>query len=39
MYAVGAALCVVSTYLSIAFIILLELCSVFDLRVTRRLLG
>jgi uncharacterized membrane protein len=39
MYAIGAELCVVSTYLSIAFIILLELCSVFDLRVTRRLLG
>ena len=39
MYAVGAALCVVSSYLSIVFIIVLQLCSVFDVRVTRKLLG
>jgi uncharacterized membrane protein len=39
MYAVGAALCVVSSYASIGFIIFLQLCSVLDLRVTRRLLG
>ena len=39
MYAVGAALCVVSSYVSIAFIILLQLCSVIDPRFARRLLG
>jgi hypothetical protein len=39
MYAVGAALCVVNSYLSIAFIIFLQLCSVFDLRIARKLLG
>jgi uncharacterized membrane protein len=39
MYALGAALCVVSSYLSIGFLILLQLCSVFDLRFARKLLG
>ena len=39
MYAVGAALCVVSSYLGIAFIIFLQLCSVFDVRFMRRVLG
>jgi uncharacterized membrane protein len=39
MYAVGAALCIVSSYLSIGFLIFLQLCSVFDLRFARRLLG
>ena len=39
MYAVGAALCVVSSYASIGFIIFLQLCSAFDLRFARKLLG
>jgi uncharacterized membrane protein len=39
MYAVGAALCVVNSYVSIAFIIFLQLCSVLDFRFTRKLLG
>lgn len=39
LYAVGAALCIVNSYVSIAFIILLQLCSVLDLRGTRRLFG
>ena len=39
MYAIGAALCVVNSYVSIGFIIFLQLCSVFDLRAARKLLG
>jgi uncharacterized membrane protein len=39
LYAASAALCIVSTYLSIALIILLQLCSVLDLRATRRVFG
>jgi hypothetical protein len=39
LYAVGAALCVVSTYPSIVFIVVLQLNSVLAPRLTRRLTG
>jgi len=39
MYAVAAALCLVSSYVSIALFVFLQLCSVLDLRLARKLLG